>query len=259
MKLNFDAFATVLNTLYNGYVTNKLTAPEFITQLKTVNAQYIADFARMGYKDAGGVNADADTAATTATNFINSFADKFGADLEAGYPVDKGAWRTFMYANEGHRLAYVLGQQQAMQERGAKSWRRVLHPESSQSGPCQLCIDDSMLVHPISEPFKLLHPGDVCTVQETVAYYAEPAEFAVGQPIAEMPVPQRFPNALAWIKEVLGALKQNYKTVVRRVLAHPSQPDTGTVTTVTPVEDWTDEALALAIGLGIATQKKRRR
>ena len=157
-------------------------------------------------------------AADRAAKFINDFADKFKIDMEAS-PDSDLRWRALMYPAEGHRLGYVLGQQAAMREHGARAWRRILHPELSQSGPCVLCIADSAIVHPIEEDFVLLHPGDVCSVAETIAYYPVPPEEAGEKPEVEFPVPGRptIPDIIQMLKDSLGRLGHNIQHVVRRI------------------------------------------
>jgi hypothetical protein len=167
----------------------------------------------------GGITDNTDKSADIAIKFINGYADNFGKDIEANPDTDY-RFRALMYPREGHRLAYVLGQQQAMQERGAKAWKRVLHPELSESGPCDLCISDSAITHPIDEPFELLHVGDVCTAQEVIAYFAEPPEMVVsGTPSTELPVPERPTehNVIQMLKDSVAKMGKGIKHIIRRI------------------------------------------
>jgi hypothetical protein len=192
---------------------------DFVTGLKQVNEYWLREFARLGYISTGGITDNVDEAANNAIRFINGYIDNFGKDLAANPDAD-WLWRALLYPREGHRLAYVLGQQQAMRERGAKAWRRILHPELSQSGPCELCIADSMLVHPIEEPFELLHPGDVCSVQETIGYFAEPPEMVVpGSPATELPVPERpsEQSVMQMLRDSVARLGKGIKHIIRRI------------------------------------------
>ena len=158
--------------------------------------------------------------ANRAEAFINGFADRFGDAMMASPDLDF-RWRALMYPAEGHRLAYVLGQQAAMTDRGARAWQRVLHPELSESGPCELCIVDSQIVHPIGELFELLHPGDKCTVQESIAYYTTPPEIVKPgeKPLVEMPVPERptTPDIIQMLKDSLSKFREGVKHIVRRI------------------------------------------
>ena len=192
-------------------------AGDFISRLELANNFWIGRFAYKGYSEAAGIHIGDTKAADRAAEFINGFADKFKIDLEASPNLDL-RWRALMYPAEGHRLGYVLGQQEAMKEHGAKAWKRILHPELSVSGPCGLCIADSAIIHPIEEDFALLHPGDVCTVAETIAYF--PSWPEIGErPEIEFPVPGRptISDILQMLKDSLGQLGQGIKHIVRRV------------------------------------------
>lgn len=192
---------------------------EFITKLKLANAFWMGRFANTGYVAAGGIGTADLGAADNAVKFINSFADKFGEALAAG--EESLRWRALMYPREGHRLAYVLGQQAAMQERGARAWKRQLHPELSKEGPCDACIADSAIIHPIEDDFELLHPGDVCSVHEVIAYFPEPPEMVAPgtTPVAQMPVPElpTQQGVIQMLKDSLGKLGRGVKSIVRRI------------------------------------------
>jgi hypothetical protein len=192
----------------------------FVRQLKETNEYWLNRFAQEGYMATGGMGDAYKKAGVRAAEFINSFADKFGADMASDLNRD-WRWRAMLYPREGNRLAYVLGQQAAMSERGARAWQRRLHPEMSVTGPCVLCINDSMLVHSIEEPFQLLHVNDVCDVIETIAYYPTPPErIEPGQPpMVEMPVPQRIglPDVIRLLREAVGRLGKIGQSIVRRV------------------------------------------
>ena len=193
---------------------------DFVHRLKLANNFWIGRFANRGYSEAAGINIGDVRAADRAAEFINGFADKFKIDLESS-PDSDLRWRALMYPAEGHRLGYVLGQQEAMKEHGAKAWRRILHPELSQSGPCELCIADSALVHPIEEDFVLLHPGDRCTVAETIAYFPTPPKaVAPGEkPEIEFPVPGRptISDILQMLKDSVSELGRGIQHIVRRI------------------------------------------
>lgn len=216
---NLQDYLGEINRIYDalkvsGDVTN------FVTSLKGANNFWIGRFATRGYQEAAGVGTGDLGAANRAAEFINSFADKFGQDISASPDLDF-RWRSLMYPSEGHRLGYVLGQQEAMREHGARAWRRILHPELSKSGPCMLCIADSALIHPIDEDFVLLHPGDVCSVAETIAYFPVPPEaIAPGaEPEVEFPVPERptITSIIQMLKDSLRGMGRNIKHIVRRI------------------------------------------
>jgi len=209
-----------VNTLYDAFLISR-DVDEFVLQLKRVNGAWLSQFAERGYTEAAGItDMGYAAAADRAAEFINGFANKFGRDMEAS-PEQDFRWRALMYPAEGHRLAYVLGQQQAMKEHGARAWRRILHPELSVSGPCGLCIADSTLIHPMDEDFVLLHPGDVCTVAETIAYFPVPPEAVPPgeKPEIEFPVPGRptMPAIIQMLKDSLEQLGRGVKHIVRRI------------------------------------------
>jgi len=259
MNLDFDRWAALNATLWLTYLQDK-DAQVFIFSLKKENAKWIAVFVEMGYRASGGSHdGTLKNAIDYTETFINGFADGFLQDLLDGNVTDdRGTWRAFLYASEGSRMAYMLGQQQAMRERGAKSWRRILHPESSESGPCELCIADSMLIHSITEAFVALHPNEQCTFQ-TVDYYPEEQ----GQVNPElpfkvtMPVPNRFPTFISDIKKAVEALGDKVRSIVRRIAPREAVTTTSPISIASP-QEMTDEALAL-IPLIEEERKKRRR
>lgn len=136
----------------------------FIQLLKRANSTTLPEFADMGYRQTHGFNPTTPGPwRSAAARFVNSFADGFRAALISRSGVLDYRRRTLMYGEEGYRTAFLHGIQAAMAERGATHWQRVLHPELSLSGPCPLCVEDAAFIHPISEPFKSLHPNEVCT------------------------------------------------------------------------------------------------
>lgn len=163
---------------------------QFIEALKDTNVHWLSIIGGEAYQDAGGAGSPNLEKLRIAPNFVNSFADNFGKDLrvmlEAGEPVatDAVQHRAMLYAQEGYKGAVVNMQNQALAERGASHWRRVLHPELSKTGPCPLCVADSGIVHDMAEPFQVLHPYDVCGTQDINLQY-----FTGGLPSIEVPVP----------------------------------------------------------------------
>lgn len=138
---------------------------KFVAKLKEANTRNLKQFAALGYKAAGGMDSMPLDYEMTASNFINSFADQFGADLKSGV---KGHFspeeRTTMYAENGYMMAFLHGVQAAMTEKKATSWRRILD-FSGGNVPCLLCVEDSRIVHPMSEPFIIMHPNERCTTE----------------------------------------------------------------------------------------------
>lgn len=138
---------------------------EFVRQLMVLNRKELQEFARMGYRRAGGMHADVPQPwLDAAGGFVNSYASGFGDAMASGTGTMSYERRVLMYGENGYMMAIVHGIQAAMLERRATHWRRVLHPEASKAGPCALCIADSKVVHSVDEPFQILHPNDVCTL-----------------------------------------------------------------------------------------------
>lgn len=81
--------------------------------------------------------------------------------------------RIEMYQQEGFKHGYMWGNQDAMQNLGYIGWRRILHPELSQSGPCQDCVADSFIIHKITEDW-FDHPHGVCSIQSVLFYHNNP-------------------------------------------------------------------------------------
>ena len=138
----------------------------FVSKLKDANKRELKQFAMMGYKAAGGMNDSlSPDYENVAANFVNSFADQFGADMKSGKRGNfTNEERTAMYADEGVKMAFLHGVQAAMNEKKATHWRRVLSFEGG-NVPCPLCVEDSRIIHPISEPFLILHPNEMCSAE----------------------------------------------------------------------------------------------
>ena len=165
--------------------------PKFITELKRINEEELAGFSEMGYRQARGGRLDVPSPwLNSASAFVNSFADKFGSDMEAGAGRLDYQTRALMYGAEGYRTALLHGIQAAMFERGASHWRRILRPEASKSGPCPLCIQDAQILHSIDEAFVALHNNEVCSMQTLNVRFSnsgEEVEFGVpGLTVNEM-------------------------------------------------------------------------
>ncbi len=171
-----------LLALYLDYL-NDQDAARFVRRLRIANTTGLRQFVELGYRRAKGMHTDPpNTWLNAASTFVNSFAGNFLRDLRDGTGVMDYRRRTLMYGEEGFRIAYFNGLQAAMAERGATHWQRVLHPESSITGPCILCIEDAQVIHPISEPFLSLHPNDVCTLNPIGIRFSGAASFEMGIP-----------------------------------------------------------------------------
>jgi len=195
---------------FNEMLSGEIDIAGFVGGLKNYVEAYAVEFGSQGYLAAGGAGRLNPNWVIGASNFVNSFAGGLQADLEAAANPESLYWRVYLYPQEVRHLAWMYGVQQAMQERGAKGWRRVLHPELSEYGVCMDCIRDSAVVHAITEPFFELHPNGVCTAQG-VAYYTDAA-----MPFLEVPIPGKvlLPERIREIIERLGKIG---KAIIRRI------------------------------------------
>lgn len=178
----------------------------FVADLKLLNQHWLNLAGTEAYREAGGFGNPDPESLKIASDYVNSYADNFGDDLraalEASEPLGTNSVlrRGMYYPQEGFKAATVNMTNQAMSERGASHWRRVLHPELSKAGPCPDCVADSQVVHEMSEPFAIMHNNDVCGTQEINLQY-----FTNGIPSIEIPVPA-YGNDLA--HEIFGDRKR---------------------------------------------------
>lgn len=207
-KLLSDVFVS-----FDRLLSGNMNTDEFVNDLVAQMSNYAPRFAEQGYSDAGGAHSVNAEWVRGSSNFVNSFATRPGGLRDAlAQAEDKSSlyWRVYLYPQELRHLAYMYGIQQAMKEHGARAWRRVLHPELSNEGPCEQCLMDSAIIHSIDEPFFDFHPNGVCTAQG-VAYYTGGPE-----PDIEIPVPTKVtvPEMIRLIVERLGKIG---KSIIRRI------------------------------------------
>lgn len=191
-----------LTTELFDLIARNASRRHFFNSLRNGIVREMRKFAEAGYIRAKGVHLPIDSnildkAIKTQIGYANRF-ESSGDELN---PVRVG-----MYAREAEHIAQVVGMQQAMKERGAKLWRRVLHPELSKTGPCPQCAADANLVHPIDMPFFEFHPNGVCSAQ-SMAFETETGAI-------DMPIPEENPQGFL---EHLKELFENIKSIVRRV------------------------------------------
>lgn len=160
------------------------------------------DSALKGYSEVGGAHLPMDTfilnkAAETQMFYANRF-ERSGDLLQPS--------RVGMYPREAAHIGFMTGVQQGMRERGAKFWRRILHPELSKTGPCPQCTADAELVHPIDMPFFEPHPLGVCGLQGVM--------FETANGGVEIPVPGESPQGFI---EHVKQLFKNIQSRVRRI------------------------------------------
>jgi len=179
----------------------KAAITKFISALAVLNADYMKEAAQLGYITAGGVGDLDEDYVQKAIDWNNKYLAGFkGALLEAAKDekaLKKMQRRARMYADQGDKIAFMFGVFRFFEELGATGWRRVLHPELSLTGPCEACIDDSALIHPIDEPFSD-HPEGVCSAQSVYFYRTE-------RPMEEIPMVFPVPR------------RRDEKRIVRRI------------------------------------------
>lgn len=207
------SFARYVEEVYNAF-DSMSNVDDFIDELKAINQRNMMEFARAGYRSVGGAFEVDEAWVNQSVAFVNSFADGFGDRLKAASDPQSLAWNVYLYPQEGRHLAYMYGIQQAMKEKGARGWKRILHPELSDTGPCELCIADSRIIHPIEEGFFEPHPNGVCSVQG-VAFYTSPTEIPI-----EIPIPQKIfdvDNILRVLRDFAETLGKPFQQIVRRI------------------------------------------
>ncbi|MCW7071876.1 MAG: hypothetical protein OCU12_06095 [Methanophagales archaeon] len=209
----FEQYVAEVYDAFNALVQSK-DVDGFMSRLKSLNGTWMQQIGALGYKEAGGVFEVDPGWIDGAVEFINSFAEGFAealrADIANDVDLEHWRWRVYLYPQEGRNYAYMWGVQQSMKEHGARSWRRILHPELSKTGPCDACVADSKIVHPISEGFWEPHPGGFCTA-EAVAFYTGPTEVPV-----EVPIPPKA-TLPEQIMNILKRLGGNIIQIVRRI------------------------------------------
>ena len=207
------AFDELLNLVYSRFsdlISEEIDVSAFVESLRVEMSKYTLIFARHGYESVGGAGVIDAEWAMSASRFVNSFIGGLETDMVGSDNLASFWWRVYLYPQELRHLAHMRGVQQAMMERGAKGWRRVLHPEKSVDGPCMDCIRDSSIIHPIDEPFFEFHPNGVCSSQG-VMFYTSPS-----QPTLEIPVPGKvtLPDRIREIIEKIGEIG---KAIIRRI------------------------------------------
>ncbi len=155
----------------------------FIRQLKYLNEQWLEELAKDSYRRSGGAHEYDRSSGLEAAAFVNAYADNFGEAIRQGTMTEAQIERrAMMYPESGFRMAVMNGQKQAMKERGARRWRRVLG--ASRNGPCMECTADAEITHDIDEAFVEFHPNGVCSQQFL--------QFTMGE--GEMPIDMPVPS-----------------------------------------------------------------
>jgi len=163
----------------------------FRDTMRSLNREYIGKGYIEGYQLGGGFGEPERGRIDSAIQWNNDYLDNFVEDLLTNSEDERiiSGWknRARLYAREGHKKGFMVGIFQAMEEHGARGWRRVLHPELSEAGPCDDCIADSRLTHPITTPF-FDHVWGVCSSQSVYFYRGVgPMEIPLGFPVPYVP------------------------------------------------------------------------
>lgn len=135
----------------------------FIATLMLANRTHMTQAYRQGYMVAGGrLEAMLDRIeAMIAWN--DDYASRFKQDMLDAIGEDLAQFedRAGMYSPAGWKKGYMAGIWQAKRyEQEYTGWRRILG--SSVSGPCDWCIADSQIIHPIEDEW-YDHPSGVCS------------------------------------------------------------------------------------------------
>ena len=207
----FDELVAKVFTDFESFLGGGTDAAGFVSMLTENVRIYVPQFAKRGYAQAAG-KFDAPDAmwVDQCSNFLNSYASGLQSALETYEDPANLYHRIYLWPQQARNLGYMYGVQWAMKEHGAKGWRRVLHPELSEEGPCAVCLADSVNMHPITEPF-WDHPNGVCSMF-TIAYYTDATPF----PFAEVPVPSTV-TAPDIIRKIIEGLGKIGKAIVRRI------------------------------------------
>ena len=153
-------------------------------RLKAAIGKYMIQAGALGYRVLGGEGKLDREWMRRGIRFMQGHVDGLEQDWGTMTP-NRLRWRLGLYAQEGMRIGYVMGAQQAAKELyNITFWQRVLH--ESKSGPCVQCQEDSFHLHSINEPFFEYHPQGVCGAQTLAFFMAdgqEPALVQVNIPI----------------------------------------------------------------------------
>jgi len=177
-----EVYAIIRELLSQG--KGEAEIDNFIVNLKLLNEKHLAEISADSYHRSGGAFALSLENAAFAANFVNAYAEGFRLALRAGMDDKQIERRAMMYPTEGFRLAVLNAQRQALHERGARKWRRMLHPELSEAGPCQQCMADAEVLHDIEDPFVEFHPNGVCS-QQFLVYTMEGRDIEIPVPSDE--------------------------------------------------------------------------
>ena len=165
----------------------------FIASLIMSNIHFMNEAYVEGYRSAGGTGEPSrervDAVAALNDQYAENFRDDMLEAMVAEETFPDFEWRANLYAPAGWQRAWMAGIFQAKKEQGMTGWQRVLHPESSESGPCPDCLSDAGVIHSIDEEFTD-HPHGVCTAKFVTFYRGRTSTMPTRIPALEYPVPR---------------------------------------------------------------------
>jgi hypothetical protein len=166
-KDEWEGWATQVTAMFLVYAEGG-SSDQLVSAMRSLNVKHMTDAYAQGYLTAGGEGSPDEDRVRGVVAWNNSYLDIFARELQARtgetHLTREGLQtRALMYPREGYRMAFAYGAFQAKREQGYSHWRRVMHPEASDSGPCQLCLEDSRVQHSLGEEFYEPHPNGVCS------------------------------------------------------------------------------------------------
>lgn len=151
----FQAVIDLSDHLFSG----RIDPSSFVRDLGRLNEELLPGVSVASYRTYASVGEMPASLASYPAQFVNAFLPGLAEALSGEYDQDKMLARIALYPKTGYLMAYYNGQIQAMKQRGARSWRRVV---SEGERRCPVCMADSSVAHPVDEPFTLMHPNENC-------------------------------------------------------------------------------------------------
>ena len=164
----------------------------FIAALLMANTMFMRRAYSQGYLAVGGAKEVSLDRMDAVVLWNNEYAENFRKDLLEAVGTDKDfaefESRAMLYPSEGWKKAYLAAVWQAKREQDITGWRRILRPDLSVAGPCPACVEDSKIIHAISEEW-FDHVGGVCSIQYIGFYRGTSSTMPMRVPSLEYPVP----------------------------------------------------------------------
>jgi len=172
--------------MWGRLMRGEIGSQDFFNWMQENSDQSLETAYREGYAEGGGQLDVDESYMRRVLDWNIDHLNRFIVQIDQAEDPETLAWRAPLYESHGSRIAFMYGLFQARIEQGAVGWQRVIHPERSQSGSCEFCIEDSKIIHPMTEPF-FDHPHGQCEATTTeVRFYRD---YAV--PLV-FPIPKRY-------------------------------------------------------------------